>query len=268
MAGAGEWLAQREAEMTAVWPAVGAIVGLAIGSFVGTLAKRWSGGQSIGGRSACDGCGRKLTPAELVPVLSYLALRGRCRTCRSAIDPSFPTIEATAAAIGAVTFGLSPGWEGFAGAIFGWTLLALALLDLARFWLPNRLTLPLLTGGLVAGAAGLGPSLDERVIGAALGYASLATLAVVYLRVRRRHGLGRGDAKLFAAIGACLGWEALPAVLVGAATLGLTVVLVRVLRGDTVAAEDRLPFGTMLAAAGFSGWVFAAVQRCPDMYRC
>lgn len=246
--------------MTAVWPAFGAIVGLAFGSFIATLVNRWSGGQTIGGRSACDGCGRKLTPTELVPIFSYFALQGHCRSCGSAIDPAFPETEATAAAIGAVAFCLAPGWEGFVGAIFGWTLLALALLDAAQFWLPNRLTLPLLMGGLVVGAAGLGPSLAERAIGAAAGYTSLAIVAAVYLRVRHRHGLGQGDAKLFAAIGAWLGWEALPAVLAGAAAFGLTVVQVRIRRGYTVAADDRLPFGAMLAVAGFVAWVFAANQ--------
>ena len=246
--------------MTVVGAASGAIVGLAVGSFVATLANRWGYGQSIRGRSACDHCDRKLTPVELVPILSFAALGGRCRSCQSAIDPSFPAIEATAAAIGAIALSLAPGWEGVAGAAFGWTLLALAVLDAAQFWLPNRLTLPLLVGGLVAGAAGLGPSLADCITGAAIGYASLAMVAAVYLRVRHRHGLGQGDAKLFAAIGAWLGWGALPAVLAAAATLGLVVVRVRILRGYTVAADDRLPFGAMLAVAGFVAWVVAAIQ--------
>lgn len=195
-----------------------------------------------------------------MPILSYAAFGGRCRSCQCAIDPSFPAVEATAATIGAIAFSLAPGWEGVAGAIFGWTLLALALLDAARFWLPNRLTLPLLMGGLAVGAVGLGPSLDERVIGAVLGYASLAFVAAAYLLVRHRHGLGQGDAKLFSAIGAWLGWEALPTVLVGAATLGLTAVLVRRLLGYVVAADDSLPLGTLLAVTGFAVWIYAALQ--------
>ena len=247
-----------EIEMMAIWPTSGAIVGLAVGSFIATLVHRWDHGQSIRGRSGCDNCGRKLAAIELLPIVSYVALRGCCSTCRCAIDPAFPAIEATAAAIGAVAFGLEAGWGGVAGAIFGWTLLALALLDGARFWLPNSLTLPLLIGGLAAGAAGLEPSLDERAVGAALGYASLAIVAAAYLRIRHRHGLGQGDAKLFGALGAWLGWEALPMVLLGAAGLGLTVVLLRRVVGDAVAGDDRLPFGTMLAVAGFAAWIHTA----------
>lgn len=245
--------------MTGVWLTSGATVGLALGSFVATLANRWGDGQTIRGRSACDSCGRELTPVELVPILSYAALRGRCRSCRCTIDPVLPAVEASAAAIGAAAFGLAPGWDGVAGAIFGWTLLALALLDGARFWLPNRITLPLLIGGLAAGTAGIGRSVDERVIGAALGYASLAIIAAAYLRVRNREGLGQGDAKLFAAIGAWLGWEALPVVLVGAAALGLTIVVVKRIRGFAVASDDRLPLGALLAISGFAAWICAAM---------
>lgn len=243
-----------------LFAAAGAVLGLAVGSFVATLVARWGTGQSIGGRSRCDGCARPLTPLELVPLLGFALGDGRCRTCGAAIDPAFPATEAAAAAIGATALALAPSAGGLAGAAFGWTLLALALLDARHLWLPDRLTLLLLAAGLAAGALGLAPALADRAIGAAVGLAALALIASAYARLRGRDGLGMGDVKLLGAIGAWLGWQPLPLVVTGAAALGLVVVALRLLRGAAVRATDRLPFGTLLAAAAFAVWMLLAAQ--------
>ena len=118
----------------------------------------------------------------------------------------------------AVSLVLVPGWLGLAGALFGWVLLTLALLDAGHFWLPDKLTLPLLLLGL---AIVNEPPLLHRLIGAAAGYAVLALIALAYRAARGREGLGGGDPKLLAAIGAWLGWQALPFVLLAASLAGL-----------------------------------------------
>ncbi len=158
-------------------------------------------------------------------------------------------------AVGAVSLGVAPGVEGVAGALLGWMLIALAALDLEHLWLPDALTLPLLLLGLGAGAIGLDPPLAARLIGAALGFAGLTAVALAYARLRQRQGLGGGDAKLFATLGAWLGWAALPRILLTASLAGLVVVALRRARGDAVSRHDRLPLGTLLAAAGWIWWV-------------
>ena len=130
-------------------------------------------------------------------------------------------------------------------AIFGWWLFLLAALDLEHEWLPDRLTWPLLAAGLAAAWGGFGPPLESRLIGAAAGFASLFAIARLYRAVRGREGLGGGDPKLFAAIGAWLGWTQLPFVLVGAGLLGLAALLLKRVRGEAVAATDRLPLGDL-----------------------
>lgn len=230
---------------------LGALLGLVVGSFVAVLVRRWPAGRTIGGRSACDGCGTALRWWELVPLASHLALRGRCARCGGAIDPRHAMIELAGGAIGAVALGVAPDATGLAGAVLGWTLLALALLDLSHHWLPDRLTLPLVAGGLVIGTA----APVDRAIGAVAGFASLWLVAAAYRRARGRIGLGLGDAKLFAALGAWLGWRALPGVLLAASLLGLAAALVLRATGRSVGWTTRLPLGTLLAISGWGAWV-------------
>lgn len=241
--------------------AAGALLGLLVGSYLATLTLRWPQGRSTAaGRSACDGCGRTLAWYELFPLLSFAALRGRCRTCATPIDRRHPTIEAAAALIGGVSLGLHPDTGGLLGAAFGWALLTLAILDAEHFWLPDAVTLPLLGAGLALGVRFDPPFLD-RLIGAAAGYALLAAIAVGYRRLRRRDGLGGGDPKLFGAIGAWLGWAALPFVLLLAALVGLVSVAVGAARGRAVTATTRLPFGAPLAVAAWAAWLLDPVAR-------
>ncbi len=241
----------------AIWaPALcGVVLGAVIGSFVATLVLRWPAGRDLGGRSACDGCGAQLRPSELVPLLSYALQGGRCRRCTERIDPTHVVIEGLCALAGGAAFGLVPGAAGWAGALFGWLLVALAALDFKHFWLPDRLTGALAVLGLASGLAGLDPALGDRLIGGAAGFATLWLIGASYRKWRQREGLGAGDPKLFGAIGLWIGWQALPLVLLGASGVGLSVALGMALRGK-VSGETRLPLGTLLAVAAFPAWIW------------
>ena len=176
---------------------LGGIAGAIAGSFLATLILRWPKDRSVvRGRSACDGCGRVLSAIDLVPMLSALAQRGRCRTCGAAIDPLHGRVEAGCAIIGALALGLAPGLVGAGWALFGWLLLVLAVLDWRHFWLPDALTLPLAFLGLTVGLWVTDPMLTDRLIGAGAGYFSLLAVATGYRLMRGREGLGLGDAKL------------------------------------------------------------------------
>ncbi|MGU3390680.1 prepilin peptidase [Sphingomonas sp. M1A8_2b] len=241
----------------AVWAVLLGVLGAIIGSFVAALVMRWPEGRSvIRGRSACDACGRTLRAADLVPLLSALVLRGRCRGCRAPISPVHWRIELAGLVIGATAGYVAPGPIGIAGAVFGWLLLALASLDLVAFWLPDRLTSLLALAGLASAAPGIAPSITDRLIGGAAGFGVLWLVAVGYKRVRGRDGMGGGDPKLFGAIGLWLGWQMLPAVLLIASMVGLGVVLAAQMKGRAMAADTALPFGALLAIAAYPAWLF------------
>lgn len=241
----------------AAWAMLAAILGAIVGSFLAALVMRWTEGRSIvRGRSQCDHCHAPVRARDLVPVFSFVALRGRCRDCGAAIDPRHPAIELAAAAVGAVSLLVAPGVEGVAGAVFGWLLIALAALDLAAFWLPDRLTGALAVAGLAGGLVGLDPPIGDRVIGGVAGFAILWAIGRVYRRVRHREGLGGGDPKLFGAIGLWLGWRMLPAVLMVACLVGLGVVLIQHVRGRAMARDAAMPLGTLLAIAAYPAWAF------------
>lgn len=241
-----------------IWQAALGGLGLIFGSFIATIVTRWPEGRSaLAGRSMCDACGRTLTAAELVPVLSFVVLRGRCRGCDAPVAPIHLAIELAAGAIGLLAASAAPGPMGVAGAVFGWLLLALGALDYVAFWLPDRLTALLAAAGLIVGEMGYPQSLVEQLIGAAAGFGSLWIVREAYRRLRGREGLGLGDAKLFGAIGIWFGWQGLAPVLLFACALGLAAVLVLRLAGRRLTMSDRLPLGTLLAAAAWLLW-FAA----------
>ncbi|MDB5681781.1 MAG: peptidase, partial [Sphingomonas bacterium] len=195
------------------WPAGLGVLGAIVGSFLATLVIRWPRERSvIGGRSQCDGCGRTLRVWELVPLVSALASRGRCRSCGAAIDPRHWQIELGCAVLGVISGLAVPGPVGVAGAVFGWVLLTLAALDVAEFWLPDALTGTLAAAGL-ATIAVAPPEWPDRLIGGAAGFVSLWLIAFAYRRLRGRDGLGGGDPKLLGAIGLWVGWAMLPFVL-------------------------------------------------------
>lgn len=233
------------------------ITGAVAGSFIALVSLRLPAGRPVVlARSACASCGDALGAAELVPLVSFVLQRGRCRRCNGAIAWRYPAVEAGAAAIGVVAaLARTDPRAAAVVALLGWTLLLLALLDAEHFWLPSAITIPLGLAGLAATAWLVPADLPAHLIGAAAGYLSLAGVAALYKVIRGRIGLGGGDAKLFAASGAWLGWQALPLVLAAAAVSGLVVALV-LWRRD-IAATTRLPFGVFLAPAI---WIVALVS--------
>ena len=244
------------------WPIALGGLGLIFGSFIATVAVRWPA-PALAGRSACDGCGRTLSAWELVPLMSWVALRGRCATCRTPIRVAHPTIEAIGLAIGVAAGLVAPGWAGAAGAVFGWLLLAAGAIDLAAFRIPNPVTLAIAVTGLLTGVSGASPPLFDRALGGIVGFAALWLIAAGYRAVRGRDGLGGGDAKLLGGIGLWLGWHALPAVVLIACGLGLAWALARRLRRD-----DRLPLGTLLAVGAFAMWLWSAWVACGTPGSC
>lgn len=235
----------------------GALIGVIIGSFIATLVIRWPVGRSIiSGRSHCDGCARTLTVRELIPLLSFVVQRGRCRGCGAAINPRHVYVELICGLICAAALAVSPDEAGAAGAVFGWVLVALIMLDAEHFWLPDKLVLPLGVVGLLVGTAGIGIGLNDRLYGAVGGFLSFELIRMTYRLSRGREGLGGGDPKLLGAIGAWLGWQVLPFVVLGASAVGLLWVLSKLVRGQAVSASDRVPLGALLAVAAMAVWPF------------
>lgn len=238
-----------------VWAIALGVLGAIAGSFLATIAVRWPQERSVlRGRSACDGCGRTLSPRDLVPLLSWVAARGRCGACGARIDARHPAIEAGCAAIGVASALAAPGLAGVAGAVFGWLLLTLAVMDARDFWLPDALVLALAVAGGVASLI-VPPEPAERLIGGVAGFALLLLVAAGYHAWRGVDGLGGGDPKLFGAIGLWLGWRMLPSVLLVAGLIGLGWTLWRRVRGDAVARDDMLPLGTLMAIAAYPAWL-------------
>lgn len=232
---------------------IGALAGAIAGSFLSTIILRWPEGRSVmRGRSACDGCGRTLGARDLVPLLSAMIQRGRCRICGARIDSLHGRVEAACAIIGALAIGGLPDLGGIAWALLGWLLLTLALLDWRHFWLPDALTLPLAFLGFTVGMWATDVSMTDRIIGAATGYGALFVIALGYRVLRGRDGLGLGDAKLLGALGAWFGWQALPFILLIASLLGLVVML---FTGRAKQRTARVPLGTFLALAALPAWI-------------
>lgn len=231
--------------------------GLLAGSFLGLVSLRLPAGDGIvAGRSRCGGCGRPLAPWRLVPVLSYLASKGRCTACGSVIPLRYPLMESACAAIGASA---ALGQPSVAGAVLtallGWQLLLIAVVDAEHFWLPDRLTAPLLGTGLLAALTLDRLFLVDSIAGAAAGFAGLWLVGRAYRHIRGRQGLGGGDPFLLAAGGAWTGWIGLPSVLLWSALAGLSVVAARLLTGRDVSGSDRLPFGVFLAIGVWLTWL-------------
>ncbi|MBX3479191.1 MAG: prepilin peptidase [Caulobacter sp.] len=244
------------------------VLGPVAGSFIGLLSLRLPAGRPVAvGRSACDHCGRKLGPVDLVPVISFLALRGRCRSCGGAIPRRYLAIELGCLAIGVWAAFAFDGPMALITALFGWQLLLIAIVDAEHFWLPDRLTLPL--GAMGLGFAWLlsriypGFSPLNALIGVAAGFASLGLVAWAYRQLRSREGLGGGDPRLFAAIGAWVGWMGLPSVLVWAGIAGASVIAATMVNRKKVADDQRMPFGAFLAAGAWLTWIFGPLGGSP-----
>jgi len=201
-------------------------------------------------RSRCPACGHPISALENIPVISWLALRGKCSACHAAISPRYPLIEALSAllcALAAAHFGY--GWAAAGALLLIWSLLALSFIDFDTQLLPDSITLPLLWAGLLFNLFGIYTDLQSAVIGAIAGYLALWLVYWGFKLATGKEGMGYGDFKLLAALGAWLGWQVLPLTillssLVGAVAGIALIVLAR--RGRNV----PIPFGPYLAASG------------------
>jgi leader peptidase (prepilin peptidase)/N-methyltransferase len=203
-------------------------------------------------RSRCPHCGHGITALENVPIISYLLLRGRCSSCHAPISPRYAIVEAATGALsGVVAWHFGFGAEAFGALFLTWGLIALAGIDIETQLLPDRITLPLLWLGLLCNTQGAFTDLRSAVIGAVAGYLSLWVIYHLFKLVTGKEGMGYGDFKLYALVGAWLGWQQLLVVIllasgVGAAT-GLTLLALKRIADVDV----PVPFGPFLAAAGW-----------------
>ncbi|PVM82276.1 prepilin peptidase [Caulobacter endophyticus] len=243
------------------WTLAAIVLGPFVGSFIGLLTLRLPAERPwAAGRSACDGCGRKLSPLDLIPILSFAALRGRCRSCGAAIPRRYLLLELACLGIGAWSATSFIGPMALATAVLGWWLLLLATIDAEHFWLPDMLTLPLGVVGFAVSILVLREPVWTPVLGAAVGFGSLWLLAFAYKRLRGREGLGGGDPRLLGAIGAWTGWSALPSVVVWAGLAGISVALAQLVLRRRVTMDQRLPFGVFLAIGAWLTWLLGPLH--------
>ncbi len=244
-------------------PTIGAVFGLVIGSFLNVVIHRgpamWGlvendtppRGNLLTPRSYCPHCRKPIPAWRNIPLLSYLLQRGRCSQCHTAISPRYPIVEFLGAVSGAsavILFGLTV--SGVLAATFLWSLIALAAIDWETGYLPDVLTLPLILIGIIVNIGDRFIRLQDAVVGAIAGYFVFWGIAVIFKHVRGREGLGLGDAKLLAALGAWSGWAALaPTVFLGA-TLALLGVGAVYLVGTRIDGQTPIPFGPALAFSG------------------
>ena len=201
-------------------------------------------------RSRCPQCGHSITALENIPVFSWLALRGKCSACHTPISPRYPIVEALSgllSAFAAVHFGF--GWSAAGAMILIWCLIALTFIDVDTQLLPDSITLPLLWLGLLFNLFGTFTDLPSAVTGAMGGYLSLWIVYWGFKLATGKEGMGYGDFKLFAALGAWMGWQMLPLTILLSSLVGAVVGIGLILlakRGRQV----PIPFGPYLAAAG------------------
>jgi leader peptidase (prepilin peptidase)/N-methyltransferase len=201
-------------------------------------------------RSRCPKCGHSITALENIPVISWLALRGKCSACHAAISPRYPVVETLAgllSALAAAHFGF--GWAAGGAFLLTWSLMALTFIDFDTQLLPDSITLPLLWLGLLFNLFGTYTDLQSAVIGAMGGYLSLWLVYWGFKLATGKEGMGYGDFKLLAALGAWLGWQTLPLTILLSSLVGAVVgitLIVLAKRGRNV----PIPFGPYLATAG------------------
>ncbi len=252
---------------------VAAAVGLCIGSFLNVVIHRlpqmlergWQAqcaelrGETpaelprynlIVPRSKCPSCGHGIAAWENVPVVSWLALRGKCSACEARISSRYPIVEALGGLLAAAAiWRFGPTSQGIAACGLLWTLLALTFIDFDTQLLPDNLTLPLMWAGLIANLAELFAPLRDAVIGAIAGYLALWSIYWLFKLIRGKEGMGYGDFKLLAALGAWLGWKMLPLIVLASSVVGAIIGLtLLVMKGR----DHNIPlaFGPYLAIAG------------------
>ena len=209
-------------------------------------------------RSACPACGQQITALQNIPVISWLVLGGKCASCKAPISARYPVVEILGGLLAAYAiwrFGATP--KGLAASVLLWSLLALTMIDIDTQLLPDDLTLPLLWAGLVVNLGGLFAPLPDAVIGAVAGYLSLWTIYWLFKLIRGKEGMGHGDFKLLGALGAWLGWQVLPVIVLLSSVVGAVVgITLIVFKGR----DNQLPlaFGPYLAIAGGIALFFGA----------
>jgi len=201
-------------------------------------------------RSGCPECGHQISALENIPLLSYLMLGGKCSACHARISPRYPVVEAlTGALSGYVAWRFGFGMATLGALLFAWAMIALAFIDLDTFYLPDDISLLLLWAGLLFNLGGVFTDLQSAVIGAISGYLVLWSVFWMFKFATGKEGMGYGDFKLLAAIGAWLGWKMLPQVILLSSLVGAIVgisLMVFARHGRNV----PIPFGPYLALAG------------------
>lgn len=202
-------------------------------------------------RSRCPHCGHPISAAENIPLLSYFLQKGRCSSCSTRISIRYPIVEALTALASALVAGyFGFGWEAVCALIITWSLIALSFIDLDHQLLPDAITLPVLWLGLTASLLPVFADAQSSIIGAVAGYLSLWSVYQLFKIATGKEGMGFGDFKLLGMLGAWLGWQALPVIilmssLVGA-VVGISLILLK--RHER---SNPIPFGPYLAAAGW-----------------
>jgi leader peptidase (prepilin peptidase)/N-methyltransferase len=229
-----------------------------IGSFLGVLIQRLPVGMPVAwARSACPHCDQRLSVADLMPVASWLLSGGRCRYCATPLGIFYPGIEIAALGVAVwAAIALPDPLLIWAGCLLGWSLLGAATVDSRHLVLPDVLVLPLIPAGILLHAWLAVDVWVDHLIGASIGFALFAMISFVYRGLRKREGLGLGDAKLLAAAGAWVGWVGLPSVLLLGATFGLATALALRMTGRNVGRLTELPFGPALALGFWLVWLY------------
>lgn len=208
--------------------------------------------------SACPECGHKITSMENIPVLSYLLLRGKCSACQTPISLRYPIVEAISGLLSAcLIWHFGSGAAGLAALVFMWFLLAMSLIDFDTQLLPDDLTLPLLWFGLVLNIYSVFSSLESAVIGAVIGYLALWSVYWLFKLLTGKEGMGYGDFKLLAALGAWMGWQMLPLIILLSSLVGAIVGLSMIALGK-MGFSKQIPFGPYLACAGLIALIWGA----------
>jgi leader peptidase (prepilin peptidase)/N-methyltransferase len=209
-------------------------------------------------RSACPHCGHQITAMENIPVISWLALRGKCRKCKAPISARYPAVELlTGVLAGVLVWTFGSGLAGLSTLLFLFLLVAMTFIDFDTQLLPDDLTYPLLWAGLLVNVQGTFVPLQDAVIGAAAGYLVLWAVYWLFKLVTGKEGMGYGDFKLLAALGAWLGWQMLPTIILLSSVVGALVgisLIVFAKRGR----DKPIPFGPYLAAAGLIALLYGS----------
>ncbi len=201
-------------------------------------------------RSACPHCGHQISALENIPVISYLAIGGKCRGCKAPISIRYPIVELVSGVLAAaMIWHFGSGIAGLSAMIFCFLLIAMTMIDADTHLLPDDLTLSLLWLGLVVNLNGTFTSLPSAVIGAVAGYLSLWSIYWVFKLITGKEGMGYGDFKLLAALGAWMGWSMLPVIILLSSAVGAVIGVAMIILAK-MGKDTPLPFGPYLAGAG------------------